>query len=246
MNELQVVFQSIVFIAGTLVFTACSQGQKAGQSEEGEPMEMMEAEGHEEEGMTHEHGESHTMDTETEANQTWAPSGKGIDLIRSDFHFVAGGIENIKPQVKNVDGTTVLELTTDGKPTAFVFHNTYGNVGVIATLRKLDFEGTIKVIHHAKDLAHYEFVSIKDNQMKLGRVVNGTEKIFDTSQFEAGQDWIPLKVTAAGTHFKGYVGDKTITHGHGDKMAEGYVGLLLEGNGTVQIRSIETATLEDE
>merc|ERR1711974_281253 len=115
--------------------------------------------------------------------------------------------------------------------------------GMIATLKKLDFKGTIRLIHHAKDDSNYEFVSIIDNKMKLGRVINGTEKVFDESTFEVDSDWVPLKVTAAGTHFKGYIGDKTITHGHGDKMENGFVGVMLEGNGKVLIKSVEIAVL---
>lgn len=243
-----------ILMAAIVSITACSQGKKSekAESDEHENSGMME-EGHDE-GEAHEHneGEDHQgghdeMAMETGDNKTWTPNGNGVDLLKSDFHFITGSAENIKPEVKEADGSQVLALTADGTPTAFVFHNQYGNVGMIATLKKLDFNGTIKVIHHAKDLSNYEFVSINGANMKLGRVVNGTEKVFDESQFEAGAgEWMPLKVTAAGTHYKGYIGDKNITHGHGDEMDNGFVGIMLEGTGKIQIKSIETAVLEDE
>jgi|TARA_R100000005_G_C4987335_1_gene195369 hypothetical protein len=245
MKKLQVVFYAIVFIGGTMVFTGCSQGKQEEQSEEENHDEMMGGEDLHMGGEDHS-GDDHSMSMETGEDKTWTPSGNGAELMRSDFHFLAGAATNIKPEVKNAEGAMVLELTADGTPTAFVFHNQYDNVGMIATLKRLDFKGSVKIIHHAKDLSNYEFVAIDGANMKLGRVVNGKEEVFDESNFEAGSGWMPLKVTAAGTHFKGYMGDQTITHGHGDKMEKGFIGIMLEGTGKVQLKSIETAILEDE
>lgn len=243
-----------IFLLATVAFTSCTQNNKSeDKSADGDHAGMME-EGHHKEGEAHEHdeAESHEHGSHNEMagemgdNKTWTPSGNGADLIKSDFHFITGSAENIKPEVKEVDGSQVLELTADGSPTAFVFHNQYDNVGMIATLKRLDFSGTIRLLYHAQDLSNYEFVSINGSNMQLGRVLNGTEKVFDESQFEASADWISLKATAAGTHYKGYIGDKAITHGHGDKMNKGFVGIMLDGRGKVQIKSIETAVLEDE
>ena len=70
--------------------------------------------------------------------------------------------------------------------------------------------------------------------------------INNCSEFDADAGWMLLKVSAAGTHYKGYIGDKTITHGHGDEMPNGFVGLMLEGTGQIQVKSIEIFELEAE
>lgn len=253
MNNLKRTFRIGILLMVIAITVSCSQGKKSEQAEsdEHEPTEMMEEKGHHEgEAHDHDEGEAHHHGDHDEMtmgdNKIWTPHGNGADLIRSDFHFLVGSQSNIKPQVVQVDGTNVLELIADGSPVAFVFHNQYGNVGEIVTFKSLDFQGTIKVVHHAQDQSNYEFVSITGTNMKLGRVVNGTEKIFDEGTFENAPDWMDLKVTAAGTHYKGYIGDKTVTHGHGDKMENGYVGIMLDGQGKLQIKSIETAVLEDE
>ncbi len=258
MKKIEMLYAGI-FLAATVAFTSCTQN-KNNENEAGEDgqSEMMSEDDHHEEGEAHDHHTESEMDEghgheghdemvlEMGDNRTWTPSGNGTDLIQSDFHFITGSVENIKPEVKEVDGSKVLELSTDGTPAVFVFHNQYGNVGMIATLKQMNFKGTIELIHHAKDLSSYEFVSINGNNMKLGRVVNGTEKVFDKSTFQTSSDWIPLKVTAAGTHYKGYIGNKTVTHGHGDKMEDGFVGIKLDGTGKIQLKSIEVAILEDE
>ena len=83
--------------------------------------------------------------------------------------------------------------------------------------------------------------------MKLGRIIEGEEKIFDESEFEFDpNEWTTLKFSAAGTHFKGYIGDSNITHGHEDEMEPGYVGIWIDGVGTLMIRSLEIVILEEE
>jgi len=188
-----------------------------------------------------------SMQMSEDGSTTWRPTGDGPSLITRDFHFLSGALENINPElIQDSEDNNILKLTLDGETTAFVFHQTYGNVGMAAILNKEGFDGTIKLIHHAIDVENYEFVSITGSRMKLGRIVNGVENIFNEEKYENDSDWIDLRVSAAGTHFKGYIGSKTITHGHGDKMKDGYIGLMLIGSGTIQIKSIELAKLEDE
>lgn len=242
MNNNTRLFFSGALLSVMIGITSCSQDKKSEQAEaEGQEHLEMKEKGHHQKEETHSHGETSGNGHGTHAemkmgqNKTWTPSGNGIDLIKSDFHFITGNLENINPVVKEVDGEQVLELDSDGTPAAFVFHNQYGNVGMIVKLKKLDFTGTISLIHHAKDLTSYDFIAIKGQNMKLGRVVNGQEDVFDEGDFDSGNDWMSLKVTAAGTHFKGYVDEKTVTHGHGDKMANGFVGIMVDGKGKIQI-----------
>lgn len=241
------------------VIISCSQGKKNQQKEDAhDHLEMNEGseqdhdsdaeqtDEHDHGG--HDHGSGHDNDAMKEGEaKAWSPSGNGEELIRSDFHFIAGAMDNIDPEVMASEaGDNILKLKADGKPVAFVFHQSYGNVGMAASVDVSVFDGSFKLIHHAKDLDNHEFVSINNGNMKLGRVVNGEEVIFDNGEFEAGDGWLNLRVSAAGTHYKGYIGNKTVTHGHGDKMDNGYVGIMLAGTGDVLIRSIETVPLEDE
>jgi len=256
MKHLKSIFYSTILVTSAYMLSSCSQGNN-NEKAKSEGQEMTEESKKNREGNDeYEHGEisgeqqnagqGETMDMKTGGNKTWMPSGNGTELIKSNFHFITGSIENINPEVKKVEGSPVLELTADGTPSAFVFHSQYGNVGLIVTLKKMDFKGTIKLIHHAKDLDNYEFVAVSENNMKLGRVINGNEKVFDESKFDVPTGWIDFKMTAAGTHYKGYIGNKTITHGHGDKMDDGFIGLMLNGKGTIQVKTIEIAVLEDD
>jgi len=253
-------------ILAALVLASCSQGKKSESG--GHQHEGTEAEGHHDDagtdGEAHEHGDAEEGGHEhgdageegghehggEEANSgesnVWTPSGDGVEAVQSDFHFIAGTIDNINPEIVEADGQSVLKLTADGTPAAFVFHKSYGNIGMAVRVNITEFKGTAKLVHHAENADNYEFVSINDGKMRLGRVVEGEEKIFDEADYSADDQWINLRASAAGTHYKGYIGNKMVTHGHGDEMKDGYVGIMLEGTGEVQVKSIETAILENE
>ncbi|PZX51573.1 hypothetical protein LV84_03730 [Algoriphagus ratkowskyi] len=231
----------IALLAATLV-VSCSQGEKSSEEHI-----MTEAEGQDHGTMeAADHGGQGESTVSSGEMNNWTPGNDGVKSIQSDFHFIAGAIENINPEVLSEGSQNVMKLTSDGTPTAFVFHTSYGNVGMAAMLNLKGFNGTVKLIHHAQNTSNYEFVAINSDKMKLGRVVDGKEEIFDEKTYESADDWTNLRVSAAGTHFKGYIGNKTITHGHGDMMKDGYVGIMLEGKGMLQIKYVELTPMENE
>ena len=240
---------------GSIVLISCSGEKKTEKAELAEKAKAAEEHEHEEGVEEHnmadmgEGAASHEYNEETGAeggSTMWTPKGDAAKLMSSDFHYIAGATSNIAPKLTKNGSDNVLELTADGTTTAFVFHKSYGNIGMIASLDASAFKGTVRLIHHAQNTDNYEFVAINGNHMKLGRIVNGKETIFNESDFDGASGWLNLRVSAAGTHFKGYINDKTITHGHGDKMKNGFVGIMLEGAGTLLLKSIELAELEDE
>ena len=245
MKKIQTIFYALTFLAASLFTISCSQNQKEQQDGENER--------HAEEGADQQYeaapkeGPHGKMESDDSGAKVWTPGGNGAEF-NSAFHFITGTSEDINPEViQGEDGKSILTLSGDGTPTAFVFHNNYSNVGLAASIKRGDFDGDLKLIHHAKDGNNYEFVSINANTMKLGRVVDGKETVFDENEFSSiNKDWILLKASAAGTHFKGYIGDKTITHGHGDQMEDGYVGLMIDGTGKIQVESIEVFKLDSE
>jgi len=255
MKKLSLLYYVFFSLAGAIFFSSCSQAKKERHYESQEQVEKSDDKDHDHSGMkkeggnheesaSHNHGDAQASATGTNS-WAWVPN-TGDDIL-SDFHFIAGSSENISPKITQGDGgANILQLTADGTAASFVFHSQYGNIGATAAIKRTDFTGTLKILHHAKDQSNYEFVAINENQMKLGRVVNGEEKIFNESIFSQSSEWITLKVTAAGSHYKGFIDDKNITHGHGDQIESGYVGLMLEGTGKLQIKSFEVVLLEDE
>jgi len=250
---------ALAVISAALYLVACTQSTENHHDEGSMETHEHDSDAHEHDAESHDHdADSHDHDGDSEENHhqegssesigLWKPSGDGSESINKDFHFIAGSIEDIAPQVvTNGQGEDVLELTVNGTPTAFVFHKTLGNVGVAVNLKTSDFKGTVKVIHHARNTENYGFVAVNGQKMTLGRIIDGKEVTFDEGDFSVeNQDWLTLRVSAAGEHFKGYIGDKNVTHGHADSMKDGFVGIMTEGTGKLQISSIEVLSLEAE
>lgn len=220
---------------------ACTQSQKADDEESKEHSE--------ESGEDHDHDmESSSMEDHAETggdgdSYTWVFAPEDEDPFAKSSHFVVGSKEDLNA---TVTGSSIT-LKPASTPAAFVFHQKFENVGGQVEYMLHDFKGDLKFIYHFTDEENYEFVWLNGNNMKLGRIVDGEEKIFDESEFEFDpNEWTTLKFSAAGTHFKGYIGGSTITHGHGDEMAPGYVGIWIDGAGTLMIRSLEVVILEEE
>jgi len=234
-----------VFLAVMALFVINACGQSDKSTSETQEAETTAADHKEEPAGNHKDHAAVALNAEE--STVWKPSGEGVELIGRDFHFIAGNVDQLNPVVMSEGGENVLQLTTSGDQAAFVFHNKMGNVGIAITLKQDGYEGTLKIIHHAQNTDTYEFVSIKGNSMSQGRIVNGIEKVFDTKSFDSTPgDWMTIRVSAAGTHYKGYLGDKNITHGHGDELDAGYIGIMTEGSGKVAIKSIEVTPLEAE
>ena len=77
---------------------------------------------------------------------------------------------------------------------------------------------------------------------RLGRLSSGAPTIFTESSHETS-GWSRVRVVADRDHFRGYVGQELVVHGHGDPGPEGTVGLWLEEGGAVSLRQIDVQAL---
>ncbi|MCF6353276.1 MAG: hypothetical protein L3J06_09725 [Cyclobacteriaceae bacterium] len=237
---------SYALIALTLVFAVSCGGSSNSESEEHEHTEGMEhkeatgsdikTEHKHNEGEEHKHGDGMAESMIGEAF-TWMAMEESKDML-------AYKTDNVMMMKHGEDN--VMMFSPKGDKSSCMFKGKQGNVGVTATIKLDGNDGEVKLIHHSTDKDNYEFVALKGNMMNLGRVENGEEKILDSKEIELPTDWFTLTVTAAGTHFKGYINDKMITHGHADEMAAGYVGMSASGKSMLSVKKVEATPLEAE
>lgn len=240
-----------LLIALTIVF-ALSCGQNTNSvSDEHEHAEGMEHDNDTMGDMDHEHdkGEGHNMEEmdqeheheggETEIGEafTWIPTEESMDMLMYKT-------DNVMMMKHGED--QVLMFTAKDNNESCMFKSKHSNVGFTVTIKMENTQATVKLIHHSTGRENFEFVMLEGGVMKLGRVENGEEKIFDSKEVEVPADWFTLTVTAAGTHYKGYINDKMITHGHGDVMEAGLLGIVVGGSGVTSVKKVDVTPLEAE
>jgi len=216
----------LIILAMTFTLS-CGQTTNSGSEaafEEGDEHEM--------EGMEHKVGEVVTTE-----GYTWIPSQESMAMMEYKTHNIT---------LATSGDEDVLMFEPAGQRASCMFKNKHGNIGLTATIKIEEPEASVKLLHHSTGRNNYEFVSLEGGIMKLGRVKNGEEKIFDSKEIEVPEDWFTLTVTAAGTNYQGYINDIVMTSGQADIMEPGLLGIVASGNGTISVKKIEVKPLKVE
>ncbi len=163
------------------------------------------------------------------------------DLV-ANFRWLEGSVHELEPVILQSEDDQ-LQLNASDQPNTFVTTESYQNVQVDYYLNLERLSGEVELIHHVQGADNYDFVSLDSNgSIQQGRMRDGEITIFEESTFNAsGQLFV--RVVADGTHFRGYVNQELLVHGHGDAPESGSVGLKLEGNGNLLISEIEMTQL---
>ena len=223
-------------------FSSCNPSSKVEEaSVEGESNGSEESDEHNHEAEGADHME------ESEGQLTWVAPASVDNIFSRDFHMGAGSADDLKVEVRtDPEGDNIMVLNPTGNTAAFFFHSKYGNAGGEATFKLEDYNGDLKLVYHFKDESNYEFVSIKENTMELGRIMDGNKKVLDTKDYQLdASQWNTLRFSAAGEHFKGYLNDEMITHGHDEEMEPGFAGIMVNGTGTIFIKRISILELTE-
>ena len=98
------------------------------------------------------------------------------------------------------------------------------------------------LVHHFQDTLKYDFLSLKNGIMKLGREQHAKVKIMEEGNFR-WSGWIDLRMVIDGRHFRGYIDDKLVIHGHGEELPPGPVGFRIQGLGKILMNKIKIQSL---
>ncbi|HRJ30985.1 MAG TPA: hypothetical protein PLV21_03525 [Cyclobacteriaceae bacterium] len=234
----------IVFVL-FLIGTISSCGTKSSTEETAEQThEAEEAEGHEhdsEEAEHHDHDEASA--NEGSGSIMWMPSGQPFS---GQLKLVEGDAQKLNAETStDSDGTKVLSLSLSGDRVLLLFYETFEDLGSNLQFKTDGFQGQVAIVHHYIDASNYDYLSLTNTSMQLGRKENGKDKIFDKKENKLPGDWATLTVSSAGEHYKGSLNGKLVNHGHGKTKPGGRVGILLEGNGKVMLKMMEVMKLTE-
>ncbi|MFA6107870.1 MAG: DUF2231 domain-containing protein [Candidatus Latescibacterota bacterium] len=117
-----------------------------------------------------------------------------------------------------------------------------GNMQADLRLNLGQLQGEVRLMHHLQDRENYHFLSIAPGIVGLGSVRQGQVTILDSDSCDTS-GWLTARVVSDGKHFRGYVNDRLVVHGHGEEPARGFVGLRVDGRGQVLLQAFEVQAL---
>lgn len=166
-----------------------------------------------------------------------------MKVLSEKFNWVEGSINELNPMYNESEGALMFHLGKDVKQGGFVYNDDVKDVQVSAQINIDELSGELELIHHFIDNNNYDFLGIGNGKISLSRKNNGKLKVFEEDKYNAN-NWIEIKVISDKTHFRGYVNNKLIVHGHGDEPKPGSIGLKLSGSGAVSIKVVDVESLE--
>lgn len=227
----------VLFMAGTI--SSCSTKSSTEQTEEGE-----EAEGH-----VHDSTEAQSPHHEVSGGGgstdsiMWMPSEQPFS---GQLKLVEGDAQKLNAATSSdSDDSKVLSLSLSGERVLLLFEGTFEDLGSNLQFKTDGYQGQVAIVHHYTDSSNYEYLSLSNTSMQLGRIENGKDKIFNKEGQKLPGDWATLTVSSAGEHYKGLLNGKLVNHGHGETRPGGRVGILLEGKGKVMLKMMDVMKLTE-
>lgn len=160
-------------------------------------------------------------------------------VLKEKFKWIKGSADKLDPMYDKDNSAFMLHPANEG---FFVYDNKIKSVQISVKINLDDLNGQIELVHHFIDQNNYDFLRVGNSKIILARKTNEQENIFGEDRY-AKKGWIEVKVVSDDTHFRGYVDNKIIVHGHDDEPKPGSVGLRITGKGSVSIKEIMVESL---
>jgi hypothetical protein len=143
-------------------------------------------------------------------------------------------------QDKNAGDGIILQ--PNGNPVLFAREPSIQSLQFDLQMNLNAFDGTTRLVHHVQNTQNYHFMEIHGKKVSMGHIANGNASIENQDQFE-GDGWLDVRLISDGTHFRGYINQKMVVHGHGKEPAPGLVGLSVRGKGSLFIKTLRAQSL---
>ncbi|MCF6237684.1 MAG: DUF2231 domain-containing protein [Candidatus Marinimicrobia bacterium] len=197
---------------------------------------MPAADHHEMEAKTAEHSHSGEMSPASAAQKS------GVQSV-DELEWVLGDAASVNLTAIQEHDESLLSLNLDQQEALFVLPGIYTNLEFVAKVNRDKFNGIVRLVHHVTNANNYDLLELNNATVKQGRMKNGKLITFDSGEYEAA-GWVALKVVSTKGHFRGYVNQNLVTHGHGADLPPGNLGLYFQGSGLIKLTGMLGLELE--
>lgn len=175
-------------------------------------------------------------------NRGWQWRPQSARAWTERMRWLEGQPDTLQTRLDTLATGGVALTLTPRAPVTFVVPDTLGAVQLSAEINVDEFDGSLRLLHHVQDAGAYDALEVEGTTLRLGRMSEGSWTTFATSSADVS-GWTTIRVVGDGTHFRGYVGNQLVVHGHGTVADPGSAGLRLDGTGRVQLRSLRAEAL---
>ena len=171
----------------------------------------------------------------------WQPGANTLTTLATDFTWLEGSLDDITVEIDSQQ----VALDLSGNPLFITTGGSVGDIQIDLTVDLTDFDGWLKIVHHVSDRNNYDYFSIQNGKVELGRMQNSEPKIWSSQAIKTNKLLI-VKVVGAEQHFRSYLNEKLVLHSHSAALPPGKVGLAIQGQGIVRIKQLKTQVLTDD
>jgi len=194
--------------------------------------------GMEEQDYEHEH-EAKTLDHNRVDSELlfWTASTSTLDILKHRFEWLITNMDALEiSRVENGSNAT-FHIQIENQEGFILFPESVDNLELKAQLNIDQFDGIVRLVHHFSNGDQYDFLEINPTQLELGRIVDGKKQIFETAKTAISGEMI-LKAVGTEGHFRGYVNEELLTHGHGPDLPAGKLGIYFKGKGDIRLNEL--------
>lgn len=186
---------------------------------------------------------STSFNIQDNGNWTWNIEQNAVVALQENFQWLSGSFKSANVEVIEAEDGHALSFSGDNLSAFFTGNESFETEQIDYYVDMASFDGTAWFVSHVQGQNNYDFVSITSNgTVKQGRMTNGEPEIFEEGSTDVTE---PLFVRVVGnaTHFRGYINEEMVVHGHGDAPEPGSVGLKLDGSGTFLLQKMSVTKL---
>lgn len=166
-------------------------------------------------------------------------SPAAVEVLKQKFEWVKNSVDELKPTVDQNNNALMFHPSGE---VLFIHKSNIKSIEMKTAVNIDDFNGELKLVHHYLNNDNYDFLRIQNGKIALGRKSKGQIRIFEEGIF-SDKGWIEIRTISDKTHFRGYIYNKMIVHGHGREPETGSAGMLINGSGSLLLRNLEVISL---
>ncbi|KAA3616787.1 MAG: hypothetical protein D8M58_17430 [Calditrichaeota bacterium] len=170
----------------------------------------------------------------------WIMNNNAAVVLDSQFTLIKGNNNNLNLED---EGEQLAITVSDNETYFYIYDQGFSDIALMAEINLDAFNGRFSLVHHVTGNTQFDFLDVDGKEIRLGRSTDGKTMLFDQALIST-KGWFSLKAIGTKGHFRGYVNDELVLHGHGKDLPSGQTGFIFSGKGKILLKNIKTESID--